>query len=214
MTTAMLMFSPDSPYLWLIIHPAEKLALSMWDRPKHSQSPSVTFRRPLAKTRHWVRCYLRAEWLSTVVSEAVKPYKTRQNELGTESGCQMWRIRVLVPEKPGKLLPQLHLCTHGYDLIPPGRECTWIMQDHSKKRCFLSSLTHTQSGPKSSRCPLPHLNTPSTPCILFSHFGLPDQLVSDNGPSLLLEAECYQACPQCPISSFIKWLGRAFYSEL
>ena len=33
------------------------------------------------------------------VPDSLKPYHTQQNEIGTESGCLMWGIRVIVPEK-------------------------------------------------------------------------------------------------------------------
>ena len=43
------------------------------------------------------------------VTDELKPYKARMNEIGIEHGCLMWGIRVIVPEAlQPKVLESLH----------------------------------------------------------------------------------------------------------
>ena len=50
------------------------------------------------KTLGKVFTYVQNDWPQQA-PDSIKSYKTRQNEIGTESGCLMWGIRVIVPEK-------------------------------------------------------------------------------------------------------------------
>ena len=60
------------------------------------------------KTLGKVFTYVQNGW-PTQVPEPLKPYKARQHEIGTENGCLMWGIRVLVPEKlQAKVLKSLY----------------------------------------------------------------------------------------------------------
>ena len=52
--------------------------------------------------------YVESGWPKQV-SDSLKPYKTRQNEIGIENGCLMWGMRIIVPEKlQAKVLQSLH----------------------------------------------------------------------------------------------------------
>ena len=55
-----------------------------------------------------VLSYVQNGWPDTV-PEQLKPYKTRANEIGIESGCLMWGIRVIIPQSlQPKILENLH----------------------------------------------------------------------------------------------------------
>ena len=77
------------------------------------QALPVTFRDIQTATRQdkilgKVFTYVQNGW-PTQVPEALKPYQNRQNEIGTESGCLMWGMRVLIPRKlQDKVLKSLH----------------------------------------------------------------------------------------------------------
>ena len=52
--------------------------------------------------------YVQRGWHERVEDD-LKPYKSRENEIGIECGCLMWGIRVIVPESlQSKLLDSLH----------------------------------------------------------------------------------------------------------
>ena len=52
--------------------------------------------------------YVQEGWPEQV-KEGIKPYKTRQHEIGIELGCLMWGIRVLIPESlQTRILDSLH----------------------------------------------------------------------------------------------------------
>ena len=55
-----------------------------------------------------VTTYVRNGW-PTHVPDELKPYRTRQTELGMESGCLMWGVRVIIPQSlQQSLLESLH----------------------------------------------------------------------------------------------------------
>ena len=61
-----------------------------------------------ATSRDLVLTYVQNGWPATV-PEQLKPYKVRENEIGIESGCLMWGIRVIIPESlQSKILETLH----------------------------------------------------------------------------------------------------------
>ena len=78
-----------------------------------AQALPVTFRDIQTATHQdrilgKVLTYVQGGW-PTSVSESLKPYQNRQHEIGTESGCLMWGMRVIVPEKlQPKVLKSLH----------------------------------------------------------------------------------------------------------
>ena len=73
----------------------------------------VTFQQVQAATRHdpiltKVSGYVATGWPEKV-SEDLKPYQTQKHEIGIESGCLMWGIRVIIPQSlQPKLLESLH----------------------------------------------------------------------------------------------------------
>ena len=70
------------------------------------QALPVTFQNIQKATRSdrvlsKVLTYVESGWPEQVPEE-IKPYKSRQNEIGIESGCLMWGIRVIIPESQKK----------------------------------------------------------------------------------------------------------------
>ena len=164
------------------------------------------------------------------VSDQLKAYHTRQNELALENGCVMWGVRVIVPKKlqqhvlnelhqshPGmarmKTLARSHVWWPNLDhdiesLVKACSQCqsvrssppvaplhpwSWptrpwqrIHVDYAgpfRGRNFLIVVDAHSKWPEV----IPMVSTTSSATIhelrcLFSSFGLPEQLVSDNGP--------------------------------
>ena len=55
-----------------------------------------------------ISTYVANGW-PTEVSDYLKPYKARQNEIGMEDKCLMWGVRVIIPQSlQPKLLESLH----------------------------------------------------------------------------------------------------------
>ena len=72
------------------------------------QSPSVISGKQCDGTRSWVRSYVYNGWPDQV-EDALRPFKTRQDEIGVEGDCLMWGIQVIVPEAlQTKVLYSLH----------------------------------------------------------------------------------------------------------
>ena len=77
------------------------------------QALPITFRSiqkgtARARVLSKVITYVQRGWHERVEDD-LKPYKSRENEIGIECGCLMWGIRVIVPESlQSKLLDSLH----------------------------------------------------------------------------------------------------------
>ena len=77
------------------------------------QALPVTFQDVRKATRQdkvlsAVYSYVQHGWPARV-PEKLKPYQSHQNEIGFQSGCLMWGVRVIIPEKlQSKLLQSLH----------------------------------------------------------------------------------------------------------
>ena len=173
--------------------------------------------------------YVQQGWPQQV-PDALRPFKTRQNELGTENGCLMWGIRVLIPAKlQAKVLKSLHENHPGITRMKAiARSYFWwsgldkAIEDLAKSCSVCQSLQATPAaaplhpwvwpdapwkrihvdfaGPfqgkmffilvdAHSKWPevitMPSTTSQATIEALqsvFSRFGLPDQLASDNGP--------------------------------
>ena len=165
-----------------------------------------------------------------IVSDQLKAYHTRQNELALENGCVMWGVRVIVPKKlQQQVLNELHQSHPGmarmrtlahshvwwpnldHDIeslvkacsqcqsvrssppVAPLHPWSWptrpwqrIHVDYAgpfRGRNFLIVVDAHSKWPEV----IPMVSTTSSATIhelrcLFSSFGLPEQLVSDNGP--------------------------------
>ena len=178
--------------------------------------------------------YVQQGWPQQV-PDALRPFKTRQNELGTENGCLMWGIRVLIPTKlQAKVLKSLHENHPGITRMKAiARSYFWwsgldkAIEDLAKSCSVCQSLQATPAaaplhpwvwpdspwkrihvdfaGPfqgkmffilvdAHSKWPevitMPSTTSQATIEALrsvFSRFGLPDQLASDNGPQFTSE---------------------------
>ena len=163
-------------------------------------------------------------------TETLKSYKTRQHEIGTENGCLMWGIRVLVPEKlQAKVLKSLHENHPGItrmkaiarsyfwwsgldrDIEHVAKSCSvcqalqatppaaplhpWVWPDISWKRIhvdfagpfqgkmfFIIVDAHSKWPEVITMSSTTSHHTIEALRSVFARFGLPDQLVSDNGP--------------------------------
>ena len=137
------------------------------------------------------------------VSDVFKPYHTRQNELALENGCVMWGVRVIVPKMlQEQVLHELHRSHPGIagqcqsvrsspsvaPLHPwswPSRPWQRIHVDYAgpfRGRNFLIVVDAHSKWPEVIQINL----TTSSATIhelrrLFATYGLPEQLVSDNG---------------------------------
>ena len=172
--------------------------------------------------------YTRKGWPNTI-SDLLKPFSHRKNELTIEGECLLWGTRVIIPSKlretvlkelhqghprvtrmkvtarshlwlPGldkdlekvahsclscqavKQAPALHHSTHGYGLRVSGNEFMWTLLDHFwGKMFFLVIDAHSKWG---EVYPMVHTSSSKTIELLrhlFASYGLPKQLVSDNG---------------------------------
>ena len=163
------------------------------------------------------------------VEEALRPFKTRQDEIGVEGDCLMWGIRVIVPEAlQTKVLFSLH-DTHpgatrmkatvrsyfwwrGLDkAIEDLVSCSacqalrstpaaaplhpWVWPDAPWKRIhvdfagpfrgktyFIIVDAHSKWPEVVTMSATTSQHTIDALRSLFSHYGLPEQLASDNGP--------------------------------
>ena len=204
-----------------------------------AQALPVTFQDIQTATRQdkflsKVLTYVQSGW-PTQVPEALKPYLNRQNEIGTESGCLMWGMRVLVPKKlQDKVLKSLHENHPGItrmkaiarsyfwwsgldrDIDNLAKACTvcrtlqtappaaplhpWVWPDTPWRRVhidfagpfqgkmFLIIVDAHSKWPEVIQMPSTTAQqTISALSSVFSRYGLPDQLVSDNGPQFTSE---------------------------
>ena len=204
-----------------------------------AQALPVTFRDIQTATRRdkilsKVSTFVHNGW-PTQVPESLKPYKTRQNEIGTESGCLLWGIRVLIPEKwQAKVLKSLHENHPGItrmksiarsyfwwsgldrDIEDLAKSCSvcqalqttppaaplhpWVWPDTPWKRVhmdfagpfqgkmfFIIVDAHSKWPEVITMSSTTSQHTIEALRSVFSRFGLPDQLVSDNGPQFTSE---------------------------
>ena len=168
-----------------------------------------------------------------VVSDDLKPYQSRQAELGTEGGCLLWGIRVVVPQAlQSKVLGELHKNHPGVVRMKAlARSYVWWPGldndiEHHVKNCqpcqtvrnsppsaplhpwlwptrpwqrvhvdfagpfqgkmFLLVVDAHSKWPEvvnmtttSAQCTIEEL------CRMFASYGIPEQLVSDNGPQFV-----------------------------
>ena len=172
------------------------------------------------------------------VSENLKPYKSRSNELTVQGSCLLWGIRVIVPEKlRGDVLKELHSSHPGIsrmkgiarsyvwwpgldknieDMVKACTECQsvketpplaplhpWIWPSRPWERIhvdfagpFLGKMYFIIVDAH-SKWPevfeMPSTSAEQTVCTLrnlFASYGLPLQLVSDNGPQFV--SSCFE----------------------
>ena len=176
-----------------------------------------------------VLTYTQTGWPNQVPEE-LKPYKSRATEIGIESGCLMWGIRVIVPETlhtrvlkslhknhPGitrmKAIARSYFWWHGLDkaIEDLAKSCTacqatqaspavaplhpWVWPDTPWKRIhvdfggpfmgkifFIIVDAHSKWPEVVTMSATTSRHTIDALRSVFAHFGLPEQLVSDNGP--------------------------------
>ena len=176
-----------------------------------------------------VLMYVQNGWPKQV-PEALKPYHNRQNELGTEGGCLMWGMRVLVPEKlQSKVLKSLHenhlgitrikaiarsyfwwigldreieklakscsVCQSLQDMATTAPLHPWIWPDTPWRRVhvdfagpfqgkmfFIMVDAHSKWPEVMTMSSTTTQHTIDALTAVFARYGLPDQLVFDNGP--------------------------------
>ena len=176
-----------------------------------------------------VLTYVQRGWPAQV-SEDLKPFNSRKQELTIESGCLMWGIRVIVPQQlQSKLLKSLHENHPGSKCMKAmaqsyfwwggldkaienlARSCQscqaiqpkpsvaplhpWIWPDIPWKRIhvdftgpFMDKIffvvidAHSKWPEQVMMSHTTSLKTIEALRSFFSQFGLPEQLVSDNGP--------------------------------
>ena len=190
------------------------------------QVQTATRRDPLlSKVSH----YVKNGWPDQI-SDELKPYKNREQEIGIESGCLMWGIRVIVPKSlQEKVLESLHenhpgitrmkavarsyLWWSGLDaeIEEKAKSCLqcqetkstpavaplhpWIWPTTPWKRIhidfagpFLGKMFLIIVDAHSKWPEVVQMSTTTAPKtievlqVVFSRNGLPEQLVSDNGP--------------------------------
>ena len=203
------------------------------------QALPVTFQQIRSATRRdpvlsKVTTYARTGWPDKV-PEVFKPYHSRQHEIGLESGCLMWGIRVIVPRSlQRRVLESLHEAHPGAtrmkavarsylwwsgldkDIEDQAKACLacqeqksspavaplhpWIWPTAPWKRVhvdfagpfldkmFLVIVDAHSKWPEV--IPMSSTTAPKTIAALqtlFAKYGLPEQLVSDNGPQFSSE---------------------------
>ena len=203
------------------------------------QALPVTFQQVRSATRRdpvlsKVATYARTSWPDKVPEE-LKPYYSRQHEIGLESGCVMWGIRVIVPRSlqrrvleslhethPGatrmKAIARSYLWWSGLDkdIEDQAKACLacqeqksspavaplhpWIWPTAPWKRVhvdfagpfldkmFLIVVDAHSKWPEV--IPMSSTTAPKTIAALqslFAKYGLPEQLVSDNGSQFTSE---------------------------
>ena len=203
------------------------------------QSLPVTFQQVQATTRRdpiltKVSAYVTTGWPEKV-PENLKPYQTRQHEIGIESGVLMWGIRVIIPQSlQPKLLESLHHNHPGItrmkavarsyfwwsgldkDIENQAKSCLqcqeqkpnppvaplhpWIWPTAPWKRIhidyagpFLNQMflivvdAHSKWPEVIQMSSITTSKTVEALQVLFAKYGLPEQLVSDNGPQFTSE---------------------------
>ena len=181
-----------------------------------------------------VLMYVQNGWPDEV-EECIKPYKSRQNEIGIETGCLMWGIRVIVPENlQSQILASLHQNHPGItrmkaiarsyfwwsgldkDIEDLAKSCSacqalksspavaplhpWIWPDAPWKRIhvdfagpfygkmfFIVVDAHSKWPEVVMMSSTTSQSTIEALRSIFAHHGLPEQLVSDNGPQFISE---------------------------
>ena len=195
--------------------------------PASFQDIQVATRRD--KTLGKVFNYTQHGWPEQVPDD-FKPYKTRQDEIGTEADCLLWGIRVIVPEKlQRRILDSLHETHPGISRMKAiarsyfwwagldkaienvARGCQacqaiqaapavaplhpWVWPDAPWKRIhvdfagpFLGKMffimvdAHSKWPEVVTMTSTTAQHTIEALRSVFSHYGFPEQLVSDNGP--------------------------------
>ena len=98
-----------------------------------------------------------------------------------------WPSHACPVKLSNKLLLWFH-CNHGYGLLGHGSVSTWISQVHFKVPCFWLELMPTQKWPEVR---LMSTTTVSKTCDVlrewFASHGIPELLVTDNGPQFTAE---------------------------
>ena len=173
--------------------------------------------------------YVLEGWPQKGVSENLKAFHQRQDQLSTDQGCLLWGTRVVIPEKLQKrLLNELHythpgmvkmkLIARSYmwwpkidqnieDIVKSCRECVaqrslppvaplhswpWANQPMKRLHVDFADIDGWQvldiidiHSKWIDAVPLRRATATTTVSALqkfFSNFGLPKELVSDNGP--------------------------------
>ena len=237
-------------------HEANAGAVSIFNVAQIQFLP-VTFQQVQTATRHdpilmKVTTYVNSGW-PTKVPDELKPYQSRQQEIGVQSGCLMWGIRVIVPKSlQQRLLESLHENHPGItrmkaiarsyvwwnridkDIESQAKACLQCQEQQSKP---LVAPLHPWIWPTSpwkrihidfagpfqdkmflivvdahSKWPeVVQMSTTTTSKtvevlqVLFAKYGLPEQLVSDNGPQFTSEDFAYFMKANGPLPFIVKW---------
>ncbi|KAK7882126.1 hypothetical protein WMY93_028300 [Mugilogobius chulae] len=119
------------------------------------------------------------------VGEELSPYILRRHELTLQHGCLMWGLRVIVPPKlRSRVLEELHAAHPGY----PSERIHVDFAGPFEGHMYMAAVD------AHSKWPEVHImdSTTSSKTIqvlrgLFSRYGIPHILVSDNGPQFCSE---------------------------
>lgn len=183
-----------------------------------------------------VRCWVQNGWPeSHAISEEFRPWVKKRNELTVESGCLLWGIRVVIPEKlqkrileelhcghPGmvkmKSLARMHVfwpsmdqqieqtvqccasCQEVQALPPQAPVNPWTWPSNPWHRIhvdfagpFLGQMFLIIVDAHSKWPEVIPMKSTTAECTirvlrnLFSRYGLPHELVSDNGPQFVAD---------------------------
>ena len=98
--------------------------------------------------------------------------------------CHTHQLRKLVRPKPDQPDRLLRPC-HGYGQIPLGEESMSTLRDHFKQKMFFIMVdAHSKWPEVMTMSSTTTRHTIDALTAVFARYGLPDQLVSDNGPQL------------------------------
>ena len=114
--------------------------------------------------------YIQKGWPDHV-PDVLKPYKNRQLKLTSESGCVLWGIRAIVPQKLCQAILDMLLLVHPTKPAPP--------KGVSKSKSKLASVKKSLK--------IVHLNA----CSILCHFDDVQCLVNSQCPNIVAVSEAW-----------------------